>query len=239
MNKVGNNLYICMGEIYPPDFKTGLPTSVVSYSNHIVNKLNKGDPLAKGTSSPTDFWKYLETWGGMWMWKGIDAAQTTKRDLTWLVEGMKSNSLVWVTDGLYDQKRVADLSGGGWIIFCSKTGLWLTSTFGERSPVASSYRAEMLGLRALQPDCFWSSTRSRSGKLHCVATTREHLSYHLTPTAGYGSVHNTRTFCAASRQQHAHSQENSHMCMCMDIWTATYCGTNCPYHSSQIAYTTC
>jgi hypothetical protein len=89
-------------EDIPPDFKTGLPTSVVSYSNHNVTKLDKGDPLAKGTNSPTDFWKYLETWGGTWMWEGIDAAQTTKSDLTWLVEGMKSNTLVWVTDGLYD-----------------------------------------------------------------------------------------------------------------------------------------
>jgi hypothetical protein len=38
-----------------PDFKTGLPTSVVSFSNNNVNKLNKGDQLAKGTSLPTDF----------------------------------------------------------------------------------------------------------------------------------------------------------------------------------------
>jgi hypothetical protein len=35
------------------------------------------------------------------------------------------------------------------IIFCSKTGLRLTGTFWERSPSASSYRAEMLGLCAL------------------------------------------------------------------------------------------
>jgi hypothetical protein len=51
-------------EDIPPDFKTGLLTSVVSYSNNNVNKLNEGDPLAKRTSSPTDFWKYFETWGG-------------------------------------------------------------------------------------------------------------------------------------------------------------------------------
>ncbi len=62
---------------------------------------------------------------------------------------MTSNTLVWVTDGLYDQKRAADLSGVGWIIFCSKTGLRLTGTFWERSPAASSYRAEMLGLCTL------------------------------------------------------------------------------------------
>ncbi len=136
-------------EDIPPNFKTGLPTSVVSYSNHNVNKLNEGDPLAKGTSSLTDIWKYLETWGGTLMWEGMDAAQTTKRDLTWLVEGMESNTLVWVTDGLYDQKRLADLSGVGWIIFCSKTGLRMTGTFWERSPAASKYWAEMLGLCAL------------------------------------------------------------------------------------------
>ncbi len=83
------------------------------------------------------------------MWEGINAAQTTKCNLTWLVEGMKSNALVWVTDGLYDQKCVADLSGVGWIIFCSKTGLRLTGTFWEQSPAASSYWVEMLGLCAL------------------------------------------------------------------------------------------
>jgi hypothetical protein len=83
------------------------------------------------------------------MWEGINAAQTTKSDLTWLVEGKKSNTLVWVTDGLYDQKRAADLSGVGWIIFCSKTGLRLTGTFWKRSPAASLYQAEMLGLCAL------------------------------------------------------------------------------------------
>jgi hypothetical protein len=43
-----------------PDFKTGLPTSVVSFSNNNFNELNKGDPLTKGTSSPTDFWSFLE-----------------------------------------------------------------------------------------------------------------------------------------------------------------------------------
>ena len=62
---------------------------------------------------------------------------------------MKSNTLIWVTDGSYNQKRAADLYGVGWIIFCSKTGLRLTGTFWERSPAASSYRAEMLCMCAL------------------------------------------------------------------------------------------
>ncbi len=83
------------------------------------------------------------------MWEGINAAQTTKRDLTWLVKGMKSNTLVWVADGLYDQKRAADLSRVGWIIFCGKTGQQSTGTFWGQLPAASSYWAETLGLCAL------------------------------------------------------------------------------------------
>ncbi len=132
-----------------PTFKRGAPTSVVNFTNTNVNKLNKGDPLAKRPRLPTDFWEFLNTWGGTWMWKSIDKSQQTKHNLTWLVEGMKSNTLIWVTDGSYNRKRAADLCGVGWIIFCNKTGLWLTGTFWERSPAASSYRAEMLGLCAL------------------------------------------------------------------------------------------
>ncbi len=75
------------------------------------------------------------------MWEGINENQPTKYDLTWLVDGMKSNTLVWVTDGSYDRKEVADLCGVGWIIFCTKTGPRLTGTFWERSPTGSSYWA--------------------------------------------------------------------------------------------------
>ncbi len=83
------------------------------------------------------------------MWESIDESQQTKHNLTRLVEGMKSNTLLWVTDGSYDRKTAADLCGVGWIIFCNKTGLRLTGIFWERSPAASSYWTEMLGLCAL------------------------------------------------------------------------------------------
>jgi len=98
---------------------------------------------------PTDFWEFLNTWGGTWMWESIDSSQQSKHNLSWLVEGMKSNTLTWVTEGSYDRKRAADLCGVGWVIFCNKTGTRLTGTFWERSPAASSYRSEMLGLCCL------------------------------------------------------------------------------------------
>jgi hypothetical protein len=83
------------------------------------------------------------------MWEGIEDGQATKGDLSWLVQGMKSDSLLWVTDGSYDRKRAPVLSGVGWIIFCQHTGKHLVGSFWEKSSSASSYRAELLGLCSL------------------------------------------------------------------------------------------
>jgi len=132
-----------------PTFKRGTSTSVLTSTNRRVNKLNEGPPFAKEPLLPTDFWEFINTWGGTWMWENIDNSQPSKHNLSLLVEGMKFNTLTWVTDGSYDRKRAADLRGVGWVIFCSKSGTRLTGTFWERSPAASSYRAEMLGLCCL------------------------------------------------------------------------------------------
>jgi hypothetical protein len=83
------------------------------------------------------------------MWDKIGDGQATKSNLTWLVQGMKSNTLVWVTDGSYDRKRAPLLSGVGWIIFCQDSGKRLVGSFWEKSSLVSSYRAELLGLCSL------------------------------------------------------------------------------------------
>jgi hypothetical protein len=66
-----------------------------------------------------------------------------------MVDGLKNGSLIWVTDGSYDRKKAKDLCRVGWMIFCTNTGFRLTGTFWERSPLASLYRAKLLGLCAL------------------------------------------------------------------------------------------
>ena len=83
------------------------------------------------------------------MWEDINFTQTTTQDLQLIAEGMKNNTLVWTNDGSYDRKKAADLSVVGWIIFCKDSGLRMTGTFWEKSPLASSFRAEMLGLACL------------------------------------------------------------------------------------------
>ncbi len=81
-------------------FKRGTPTSVLTLTNKKVIKLIDSVLLAKGLLLPTDFWEFLGTWGGTWMWESIDDSQQSKHNLSWLVEAMESNTLTWVTDGL-------------------------------------------------------------------------------------------------------------------------------------------
>ena len=110
-------------ELYTPSVVLGLPTSVLGFSDQQVVKLNDGPALATAPKEITEFWKFLYSWGGTWMWEGIEEDQATKEDVTWIAKGMKINTLIWVTDGSYDRKKAKDLSGVGWIIFCTKTGL--------------------------------------------------------------------------------------------------------------------
>ena len=80
---------------------------------------------------------------------GNRSGKDTRLEVSWIVEGLRDGSLIWTTDGSYDQKRAVDLCGVGWIIFCTNTGFRLTGTFWERSSSANSYRAELLGICAL------------------------------------------------------------------------------------------
>jgi hypothetical protein len=86
------------------------------------------------TSITLSFWEYIATWGRNWMWEDIDDSQVTKADTSWIAEGLKAETLIWKTDGSYNRKQAKDLSGMGWIIFCKKTGPWLTGSFWEKKP---------------------------------------------------------------------------------------------------------
>ncbi len=63
------------------------------------------------------------------MWEGIEYGQAKKHNLSWLVQGMESNTLLWVTEGSYNRKHAPVLSRVRWIIFCQKTGKRLVGSF--------------------------------------------------------------------------------------------------------------
>ena len=144
-----SGLRACLDRATPYRPCYGLAVSVQESTSIYVYKLNSGTTLAKGPQQPSILGGYLRTWGGEWMWDKIEDGQATKSDLTWLVQGMKSNTFVWVTDGSYDRKQAPLLSEIGWIIFCQDTGKHLVGSFWEKSSSASSYRAELLGLCSL------------------------------------------------------------------------------------------
>jgi len=127
----------------------GLPILVTGFSVQQVIILSIGPALATETDARTGFWEFLHSWGGTWMWEVIEPGKDTLADVSWIVNGLHNGSLIWTTDGSYDRKKAVDLCGVGWMIFCINTGFRLTGTFWERSPLASSYRAELLGLCAL------------------------------------------------------------------------------------------
>jgi hypothetical protein len=107
----------------------GIPTSVTGLSDQQVVKLCKGPVLAMDPDDKLGFCELLHSWGGKWMWEGIEAVQDTPYDMTCVAGGMTNTSLIWVTDGSYDRKKAINLCRVRWIIFCTKTGFRLTGTF--------------------------------------------------------------------------------------------------------------
>jgi hypothetical protein len=131
-----------------PSTICGMPISVTGSFAQQVVKLSVGPPLAKESDTRTEFWELLYSWGGAWMWEVIEV-KGTPADISWILDGLKNGSLIWVTDRSYDRKKAKDLCGVGWMIFCTNSGFHLTSTFWERSCSASLYRAELLGFCVL------------------------------------------------------------------------------------------
>jgi hypothetical protein len=121
--------HLAQEEPFSPAVVLGLPTSTLGFSNQQVVKLSKEPALAQTSGEIKNFWEFLHSWGGNWMWEGIDNDQETKEGATWIANGMRHNSLIWVTDSSYNRKKASNLSGVGWIIFCTQTGLQLVGTF--------------------------------------------------------------------------------------------------------------
>ncbi len=130
-------------------FIKGAPTSVSGLTVQLVTKLSEEPTLAKETEKEMDCWEFLCSWRGEWMWEGVEPGNDSPWDMSWIADGLTLGSLIWVTNGSYNRKRVSDLSGVGWIIFCKSTGFCITGSFWEKSILATSYRAELLGLCAL------------------------------------------------------------------------------------------
>jgi len=124
----------------------GSPVSVSPIDSTSVRYLGFGSPLALGPSQPSDFWEYLRSLGGEWMWDGVEEED---QDLQWLVDGLKSGTIIAVTDSSYDRQVAPNISGAGIVLCCTSARRMLRANFYERSKSASSCRGKLLGLVAL------------------------------------------------------------------------------------------
>ena len=97
------------------------------------------------TPLPGTFSELLESWGGEWMWSGL----TMPDDPTWIAQALANGTLICVTDGSYDRRKAKDLSGAGYVLYCTATRNKLRGSLVEHSEDASSYRGELLGMLAI------------------------------------------------------------------------------------------
>ena len=67
-------------------------------------------------------------------------------DPSWIAEALTNNTLVCVTDGLYNQKKAPDICTAGWVIYCSATKHHISASLIKRPDSVSSYRGELLGI---------------------------------------------------------------------------------------------
>lgn len=104
--------------------------------------------MVAGPSQPKTFWEFLEIWGGTWMWDGVEEHCKAK-DMTWLVEGTKRNSIMWCTDGSFNRKTAPRVSGARWQAHCVITDRTLNGSFFEITDATGSYRGKQLGLCAM------------------------------------------------------------------------------------------
>ena len=158
------------------------------------------------------------------MWEGIEDSQTTKHDLSWLIKGMNTHSLLLVADGSYDRKHAPVIIGAGWIIFCQTTGKHLVGSFWENSPLASSYRAKLLGLCSLHLFALaiskfykvsdWKAALCCDNLRALLLSTKDRR--HIKPSATCSDIH--RNLCATKnnftgrfRYQHVAGPMNKYL----------------------------
>jgi len=147
---------------------TGFPCMIQRTADGSMHLLSTGPPLVHKTTQPLSFFGFLKSWRGEWMWTNIVNEGT---DLHWVVLALTNGTAIWVTDGSFIKEIAPDISGAGWILYCTRTGHRLYGSFVEKSPYAGSYRGELLGLLAIHTviravELFFKITVA-SGKVCC------------------------------------------------------------------------
>ena len=71
------------GPVEPP---LGVPVIVIVEATRYIIRHEAGGELAISPTQPDNFWAFLRSWGGEWMWELIEEES---QDLTWLVDALR------------------------------------------------------------------------------------------------------------------------------------------------------
>ncbi|MGB2419943.1 MAG: hypothetical protein ACPH9Z_07405, partial [Luminiphilus sp.] len=111
----------------------GHPCSVACAGRHEVRYLCHGPPQLVGVPNEKTFLEFLRSWGGEWMWQNVG---NDDNSLDWLVAAIERGTTIWVTDGSYNKDIAPNISGAGWVIYCTETKKHLYGNFYEQSTSA-------------------------------------------------------------------------------------------------------
>jgi hypothetical protein len=73
------------------------------------------------TEPPLTFRQVLSKWGHIWMWESLNlSGDGEDKDSAWLMEAIKENTLVAVTDGSYMKELYPDMNSCAFILECKR-----------------------------------------------------------------------------------------------------------------------
>ena len=104
----------------------GPPVLVERQSDGTIARKECGPSFVICTLQPEDFWEFLRSWGGEWIWENVE---DECQDLRWLADALVNGTAVLVTAGSFNKKRAPTVSGEGWVIACQKAGKFLCGPF--------------------------------------------------------------------------------------------------------------
>jgi hypothetical protein len=123
-----------------------VPANVLVVQENVVHRRSVGTPVPSPVLKFPNFWEFLKSLGGEWMW---DYIQEGEIDVTWISTALTTGIFIGVTDRSYNRIRTGAVSGSGWIICFMQTRQILRGSFYKTSHNSGLYRGELLGLVAL------------------------------------------------------------------------------------------
>ena len=129
-------------------FTRSLHASVFPTGDSGTVKLHSSSPAFLPSAPRLSFLDRLRSLPNQSLWKTF----VVDGDGSWIYEGILRNSLIFMSDGSYDEKRAPDVCSCSAMIRCKISGHTASVTWVEHSDrfSADNYRAELLGAIALQ-----------------------------------------------------------------------------------------